>query len=120
MVDASRWPITIIESPYAQRSPKESVNQNVAYLKRAIDDCISRSEVPFASHGFFPFFLNDGVAGERETGITMGYAMWAAATKIAFYIDRGWSPGMNNALEKAKLSGHTIEYRVLDEENKTE
>ena len=42
--------------------------------------------------------------------------MWRAAAVIAFYTDRGWSPGMRRALERANKLGLAVERRTLDGE----
>lgn len=117
MTDASSWPVTIVESPYAGSLGERL--ENLAYLQRCCRDCLERKEVPFASHGFFTNFLDDADKEDREIGLTAGYAMWHAATRIAFYCDRGFSSGMKRALDRATKSGHVIEYRVLDEMPRT-
>lgn len=109
MTDASGWPICVVESPFAG-----DTERNRAYALRACTDCLDRHEVPYASHCFFPQFLNEDVPEEREMGITAGYAMWWHAAKIAFYVDLGWSPGMQRALCRAKTKFFAIEYRSLE------
>jgi len=111
-MNASDWPITIVESPYAG-----DVAANEAYAEQASMDCLRRQEVPYASHLFFTRFLDDMEPSEREQGLTAGYAFWRGATKIAFYMDRGMSSGMNRALARAQALGqHDIEYRYLHKE----
>lgn len=109
MTQASDWPVTIVESPYAG-----DPTNNRLYAIAACVDCMKRQEVPYASHLFFPQFLDELTPAEREQGITAGYAMWWAAAKVAFYVDRGWSSGMQRALERAKERGFVIEYRKLE------
>jgi hypothetical protein len=104
--------IVVVESPYAGE-----VAANVEYAKLACRDCVARGEVPFASHLFFTLFLDDNDPDERRLGIDGGYAMWWQASKIVFYIDRGWSPAMSQALERARTTMHEIEYRSLEGEN---
>lgn len=110
-MNASDWPITIVESPYAG-----DIKRNEAYAEQASMDCLRRGEVPYASHLFFTRFLRDMGPEEREQGLTAGYAFWRAATKIAFYMDRGMSAGMNRALARAQSLGFEIEYRYLHKE----
>lgn len=112
MTDASGWPVCIIESPF-----RGDMVANRKYAIRAALDCLQRQEVPYASHLFFPQFLDEMTPHERETGLTAGYAMWWSAAKIAFYVDRGWSSGMQRAHERANKLGYVIEIRVLEESN---
>ena len=101
--------IVIIESPYAG-----DVAANVDYARAACRDSYERGEVPFASHLFYTQFMDDRDPVERMAGIECGYAMWWNATKIVFYIDRGWSAGMQAALRRVKaLTSHEVEYRCL-------
>lgn len=116
--------ITIVESPYSG-----DVEANVAYAKRACDDCFEKNETPYASHLFFPQFLDDSDDDERELGIRAGYDIALAVFKamktdaddqpnvcltIAFYVDNGWSQGMEAAVEFYSQAGIPIEIRRLD------
>jgi hypothetical protein len=91
---------TIIESPYAG-----DVEANVEYARRACLDSYGRGEVPFASHLLYPQFLDDADASERRGGIDCGYYIGRALHEgdfglvlVCFYVDRGWSSGMEAAL----------------------
>lgn len=106
--------IVIVESPYAG-----DTEANIAYLWRACLDCHERGEVPFASHGFYTQYLDDKNPAHRERGIQAGYTMWWNANIIAFYIDRGWSPGMEAALARTRETGHRVEYRSLTRPDQT-
>lgn len=107
-MNASEWPVVIIESPFAG-----DMIANAEYLKRACLDCLARHEVPFASHGFFPHFLNELDFQHRELGLTAGYAFWELAVKIVFYRDRGVSSGMQRAYERAAKLNIPTEDRFL-------
>lgn len=108
------WPLVIVESPFAG-----DLVTNDLYRKRACLDCLMREEVPFASHGFFTYFLDDKNLDHREKGITAGYAFWRGAAKIVFYVDLGWSSGMKRAKERAFQLGYSYEERTLAEMHKT-
>lgn len=88
----------IVESPFAGRNPQE-VADNISYLKRCLRDAWDRGEHPLASHGYYPLFLSE--SKERKEGIEAGYALWPLASRIVFYTDRGMSPGMERALDRA-------------------
>ena len=101
-------PLVIIESPYAG-----DVLINVEYARKACRDSFLKGEMPFASHLFYPQFLFDNVEEERIAGIAAGYFLWRLAKLIAFYTDRGWSPGMEEALKHARSLGDNVEFRSV-------
>ncbi len=103
MSDEKEMPVrVVIESPFAGERPG-AVALNVAYARAAMADALSRGEAPYASHLLYtqPGVLDDAVPLERQQGIEAGFAWWASADLIAFYVDRGWSPGMKDALIRA-------------------
>jgi hypothetical protein len=101
----------VIESPYAGE-----VEENVAYAKRCVGDCLKRGESPYASHLFFtqPGMLDDLKPEERELGILAGFAWGKAADTIVFYIDRGISGGMLRGVTSALENNKNIEVRSLE------
>lgn len=106
---AADWPVVIVESPFAG-----DMEANRLYAIRACVDCMKRGEVPYASHLFFPQFLDELTPAERELGLTAGYALWKAATKVVLYCDRGVSGGMMRARERAQKQNIPLETRNLD------
>jgi len=102
----------IIESPFAGTTPQE-IAANIDYARKCCADAWLNDEDPFASHLFYPQFLDDTKPEERKAGIERGYAHWAAAGAIVFYTDRGWSNGMKDALVRAHSDGCAIEIRKL-------
>lgn len=110
--------LTIIESPYGG----ESFDRNILYLRQCLRDSWDKGELPFASHGFFPFFLREALPLERKLGIEAGYQFWDLRTVtmdthtsihgspwvlgdyplVVFYVDFGLSPGMQRALERCQ------------------
>lgn len=103
----------IIESPYAAPpdTPKSQIDDviaaNVAYAKRAIMDCLRRGEAPLASHLLFTQdgILRDAHPKERILGIDAGHAWLPVAEAVVFYMDRGKSPGMQQAWDRAEAAG---------------
>ena len=79
-------------------------------------DSLLRGEAPFASHGLYtqPGVLRDEVPEERTHGIEAGFAWREVAHKTVFYVDRGWSRGMEYGYQHAQKLGHTIEVRTLE------
>ena len=108
-MNVANWPIVIVESPYAG-----DIEANLAYAREACANCLTRGEIPYASHLFFPQFLDDLQPVEREIGMTAGYAFWRNASKIVFYLDRGMSNGMRRAKTRAIDMNIPIEMRWLE------
>jgi len=88
----------MIESPFAAAGPT-GLKMNEEYLKACVFDSLSRGEAPFASHGFYTYYLKDTEPQERAQGMACGKAWAENADIIAFYVDQGMSPGMLNMLE---------------------
>lgn len=120
--------LTIIESPLSNRNGR-SMDENLQYLRLALRDSWDRGELPFASHGFFPFFLNEHDPDERQEGIEAGYEFWDFtasgnlasqppfhwddAPLIVFYLDHGMSTGMTLAMERAIAQKRIYATRTL-------
>lgn len=121
--------LTIIESPLSDKNGR-SMDENLLYLRQCLRDSWNRGELPFASHAFFPFFLNEHNPAERLAGIQAGYQFWnmlpcdeygnplgtGRMPTIVFYTDHGMSDGMKMALERARLEigGVGISMRTLN------
>lgn len=98
----------IVESPYADDTA-EGIEANVQYAWLAVRDCLARGEAPFASHLFYTVPLDDKNPEERKQGMEAGYAWMRSADLVVFYVDRGMSPGMKIAQQRA------FTYRVKTE-----
>lgn len=88
----------MVESPYAAPTER-GVYENVEYLTRCLHDSLRRGEAPFASHGFYTMLLDDKIPEQRAKGLTCADAWLARCEQVAFYVDRGFSPGMVYRLE---------------------
>lgn len=88
--------LVILESPYAG-----DIVANTLYARRCLHDSLHRGEAPIASHLLYtqPGVLDDDKQHERRLGIDAGLAWRRVANYSVFYTDRGWSPGMLEALE---------------------
>lgn len=100
----------IIESPYAG-----DIEANTEYLKACVLDSLNRSESPYASHAFFPQFLDDDNPAERKIGIDAGLAWSIAAETVVYYVDKGMSAGMLYALERHCQRNADIDVRQLSD-----
>src|SRR5262245_28025194 len=105
-------PIIILESPYRHKDPAQ-IDVHLVYLRRCQRDSWAQGEHPLASHGYYPFFLDDSDPTERKEGMEAGYRMWKLANKIIFYTDYGMSPGMQAALDRATYLGLDITTRTI-------
>lgn len=84
----------IIESPYAGY-----VDRNLAYARCCLLDSLKRGEAPIASHLLYTQVLDDTIPEEREQGINAGLEWRLVARGAVFYIDFGYSSGMEAALK---------------------
>jgi hypothetical protein len=102
--------LVILESPYAG-----GTEENVAYARACVRDCLLRGESAIASHLLYtqPGILDDAVPEERELGIRAGLAWLTVADASVVYIDRGISEGMRQGIERARSLGVPVEERCL-------
>jgi hypothetical protein len=101
----------ILESPY-----QGNVDANLSYARRCVRDCVLRGEAPIVSHLLFTQsgILDDLVPEERALGIAAGLAWLVLADAMVLYIDRGMSPGMQEAMREAQRAGVPTELRAID------
>jgi hypothetical protein len=107
--------LVVIESPYAG-----DIERNVKYARRCMKDSLARGEFPIASHLLYTQegVLDDTKPEERAMGIDAGLR-WgqAAASRIAFYVDYGFSTGMLEALDFFGDGEKEIVVRRIGENN---
>ncbi len=85
----------IIESPFAGL-----IRRNTEYARRCLEHSLSLGEAPFASHLLYTQVYDDTIPALRQVGITAGFAWVDVADLVAFYVDYGWSSGMNAAWDR--------------------
>ena len=100
----------ILESPYAG-----DIERNVAYARACVRDSLSRGEAPIASHLLYTQegILRDEVPEERQWGIDAGLAWKEVADKHVFYVDYGYSRGMEYGKQYATKNNIPFEERSL-------
>lgn len=100
----------IVETPYAGDVPL-----HLRYLRACMRDCLLRGEAPFASHHQYtaPGVLRDEIPQERQQGIRAGFAWRALARLTVFYVDYGWSMGMQLARVAASQIEQPVDVRLL-------
>ena len=103
--------LVIIESPYAG-----NIDNNVAYARAAMRDCLMRGEYPLASHLLYTQtgILRDDISAERTLGIEAGLAWGERADATVVYEDFGVSRGMQQGIDRARCAGRPVEYRRLE------
>lgn len=122
-----RWAdirLVILESPFAG-----DVQRNTAYAQRALLDSLKRNEAPIAPHLTYTQVLDDLIPEQRAMGIAAGLAWrrafiegphpkngigeWVPVLPV-FYVDLGWSRGMEAARELYTSEGITfLERQIL-------
>jgi hypothetical protein len=105
----------MIESPFRADTLSEH-NENRHYAHLAVEDSLTRGEAPFASHLFYPYWLDDTDEAERRQGLCAGWSWLAVADRVAVYTDRGISSGMRAAINQALQLGIPVEKRTLKSE----
>ena len=88
----------IIESPYAG-----NVEENMQYARECMLDSLNRGEAPLVSHLLYTQVLDDLIPEQRKQGIESGLAWLPVADLHVFYVDLGWSKGMEAAYKIANL-----------------
>jgi hypothetical protein len=100
----------IIESPYAG-----FVDRNKAYLQLCIRWCIAHGMTPYASHQMLTDALDDRAPAARQLGLAVGWDMTEAligiGAEVLFFVDLGWSPGME--LARDRLDARGVPYRLV-------
>lgn len=104
--------LVILESPYAG-----NVEQNVAYARECMLDCLRRGESPMVSHLLYTQALDDKNLVERALGIEAGLAWGRVAEATVVYEDLGVSNGMMAGIDRAMKESRHVEYRRLEDPN---
>lgn len=99
----------MLESPYAGYT-----EANVIYARRCVLHALSLGESSIAPHLYYPQVLNDLIEDERMLGIKAGLAWLSVVDKSCFYMDRGFSRGMQHAFVAAFKADVPIYARWLD------
>lgn len=100
----------ILESPYAV-----DVTFNVNYARACMRDSLMRGEAPIASHLLYTQdgILDDTIPEQREMGINAGLAWKDVADLHVFYVDLGYSRGMEYAKQYSTKNNIPIEERSI-------
>lgn len=99
-------------APLVERANRR---RNMHYAMQCVRDSLARGEAPYASHVFFDRrgLLDDANPLHREVGMRSGAAWTKRADKFAFYLDLGWSRGMQLAYREACERQVPVEVRYI-------
>lgn len=105
--------LVILESPYAGNVLQRWLN--VRYARRCLRHSLMLGEAPLASHLLYtqPGVLDDKKPEQRRMGIDAGHAWKDKAEAFVVYMDRGITPGMQLAIERATVAGIPVLYRSI-------
>ena len=106
--------LVIIESPYAA-SETHTVEQHIQYARECMRDSLMRGESPYASHLLYAqkCVLDDLNPEERKLGIEAGFMWRNVADLTVFYIDLGYSKGMQLGLQDCINKRKPYEIRYI-------
>lgn len=99
----------VICSPYAAGN----IEVNLEYARDALRHSLDHGEAPFASHLLYPQVADDTNPRERYHAMQAEYEWIAVCDIVAFYVDRGWSPGMLKELKVARMLHKETTIRTL-------
>ncbi len=102
----------IIESPFAGKS-KKTLERNIEYARRAMNDSLKRGEAPFLSHLLYTQVLDDTDPVQRFIGIEAGLSWGEAAEATIVYEDYGITDGMYQGIHRARCDERPIVYRRI-------
>lgn len=110
--------VVVVESPYSG-----DIEKNTQYALLCMrDSYINHGEAPVLAHLLWTRidtrptptgeFIPDDEEG-RKRGLERCRLLRKTIGRVVFYTDRGWSNGMNRALEEAKADGVQVEERSI-------
>jgi hypothetical protein len=113
------YTLVILESPYSG-----DIQANMDYLDCCMHDCKMRGEGALATHLLYtktPFYGHaadsppDGMTAGRVWCCKLGTEGWRKiASKAVFYMDRGMSRGMQDALTYYRSIDFPVEFRKFN------
>lgn len=106
--------LVMVESPLAG-----DLLNNVAYAKLGMLNCLSNyDESPMAFHLLYTQSLCDATDSERKLGIDTSFRWHDDDIKKVFYVDRGFSQGMNLSYIHASEKGIETEFRTMSKNDR--
>jgi hypothetical protein len=91
----------MVVSPF-RASATRSRFQHLEHAKKLCELAARAGVAPFASHVFYPLFLDEDSERDREIGLECEHAWLEWADQVWVWDDWGISSGMNRAIGKAQ------------------
>lgn len=102
----------IIESPYASEDTA-MMQRHVNYAKYAFKDSMSRGEAPMAGFILYGQMMNDRQKIDHDIALVVHLSWIPKCDLLVVYADYGISPGMQAAINTAKIKMVKTEYRII-------
>ena len=99
-----------IESPL-----KGDYDRNHRYALECLKYCLQAGVAPFASHLLYPMVLRDTIENERRLGMNAGHVMGDRCDERWFFVNHGWSTGMEEGFSRAVKIGQRFKVIMLDD-----
>jgi hypothetical protein len=103
---------TVVLSPFAAEDPAKASRMD-RYAKRCVQDSLLKNEAPVANHYFYHEVLNSNLSIDRDIGLQSQLTWIKHADLVAVYIDMGITQAMELAINVAKLSNRSLEFRKI-------
>ncbi|MFS1426458.1 hypothetical protein LMH73_004555 [Vibrio splendidus] len=106
--------LVVVETPFAG----DTVTNN-EYTRACLrDSIINHTENPQAFHLTYTKVTDDTVPEQREIGLNKSFSIHCHAGKKVYYLDRGFSYGMELGMKHAIDNDIPVEFRVLTKDEK--
>lgn len=109
-------PRVFVCSPFRPKAPPSDdlafgteLIRNIGFAERMCRLALHRGFSPYAPHLFFPRFLDDQNAAERDAGIASGLAWLSASERLWIPSGVEWSSGMKIEIARAHELGIFVE-----------
>lgn len=97
---------------HTEEEAKDDYRSNISLAKAVCRYVTEKGYIPYCPHLYFPRFLIDSDADEREMGMLMGQT-WLAQCDELWVIGRRISEGMKREIARAEEWGIPVKHYVL-------
>ena len=119
--DVEKWIKIYKDQEITLKANKENAGDTLENKKKARRYCrfaVRQKKIPFASHLFFPQFMNDNDPTERGIGLQLGISYIFHCKEVWVFGDT-ISNGMQAEIDAARRMNKKIRYFTEDMEEKT-
>lgn len=104
--------LVVVETPYASENVA-LLQRHIVYAKLCLSDSLKRGEAPLVSSLLYPQVLDDRIKLDHDLAMLCSLSWIRGCDMVVVYIDYGITPGMQIAINTAKIKTVKIEYRQL-------